>query len=95
MRLTRQVVKIMQERTSDGYVFRTDLRLRPDPGATPPRRFGSGPLSSITRAWDRTWERAALIKARACAGDIKVGESFLDEIVPFIWRKYFDYCRAR
>ncbi|WP_319529343.1 bifunctional [glutamine synthetase] adenylyltransferase/[glutamine synthetase]-adenylyl-L-tyrosine phosphorylase [uncultured Cohaesibacter sp.] len=90
VRLTRQVVKIMQERTPDGYVFRTDLRLRPDPGATPPAVSVLAALQYY-ESMGQNWERAALIKARACAGDIKVGEGFLDEIVPFIWRKYFDY----
>ncbi|SNY92828.1 glutamate-ammonia-ligase adenylyltransferase [Cohaesibacter sp. ES.047] len=90
VRLTRQVVKLMQERTSDGYVFRTDLRLRPDPGATPPAVSVLAALQYY-ESMGQNWERAALIKARACAGDIKVGVGFLNEIVPFIWRKYFDY----
>src|SRR5690606_10484888 len=79
-----------QERTADGYVFRTDLRLRPDPGAT------SVALSSMAallyyESMGQNWERAALIKARPCAGDIAAGEAFIGEIGPFIWRKYLDF----
>ncbi|MET1414638.1 bifunctional [glutamine synthetase] adenylyltransferase/[glutamine synthetase]-adenylyl-L-tyrosine phosphorylase [Roseibium sp. HPY-6] len=90
VRLTRRLVKILQDRTADGYVFRTDLRLRPDPGATPLAM--SVPAALVYyESLGQNWERAALIKARACAGDIPAGEAFLHEIVPFIWRKYLDF----
>ncbi|PTW57627.1 glutamate-ammonia-ligase adenylyltransferase [Breoghania corrubedonensis] len=90
VRLTKKLVKIMQERTADGYVFRTDLRLRPDPGATPIAM--SVPAALIYyESMGQNWERAALIKARPCAGDIKAGQSFLHEISPFIWRKHLDF----
>ncbi|RCL00193.1 MAG: glutamate-ammonia-ligase adenylyltransferase [Candidatus Tokpelaia sp. JSC189] len=89
-RLARRLVRIMQERTSDGYVFRVDLRLRPDPSSTP--------LALSVRAALRyyegrgqNWERAAMIKARPVAGDIAAGERFLRELFPYIWRKYLDY----
>ncbi len=90
VRMTRRLVKIMQDRTADGYVFRTDLRLRPDPGATPLAMSVPGALSYY-ESLGQNWERAALIKARPCAGDIPAGEAFLQEIVPFIWRKYLDF----
>ncbi|ADZ71322.1 bifunctional [glutamine synthetase] adenylyltransferase/[glutamine synthetase]-adenylyl-L-tyrosine phosphorylase [Polymorphum gilvum] len=90
VRLTKRIVRIMQERTADGYVFRTDLRLRPDPGATPVAMSMPGALSYY-ESLGQNWERAALIKARPCAGDIAAGEAFLREIVPFIWRKYLDF----
>nr|WP_320142776.1 bifunctional [glutamine synthetase] adenylyltransferase/[glutamine synthetase]-adenylyl-L-tyrosine phosphorylase [uncultured Cohaesibacter sp.] len=90
VRFTRQLVKIMQERTADGYVFRTDLRLRPDPGSTPPAVAILAALQYY-ESMGQNWERAALIKARPCAGDIAAGDAFLQEINPFIWRKYFDY----
>ena len=90
VRLTRRLVKIMQDRTEDGYVFRTDLRLRPDPGATPLAM--SVPAALVYyESLGQNWERAALIKARPCAGDIPAGEDFLREIAPFIWRKYLDF----
>jgi glutamate-ammonia-ligase adenylyltransferase len=90
VRMTQRLVKILQERTPDGYVFRLDLRLRPDPGATAVAL--SVPAALVYyESMGQNWERAALIKARACAGDIPAGEAFLAEIAPFIWRKSFDY----
>jgi glutamate-ammonia-ligase adenylyltransferase len=90
VRLTRELVRILQERTPDGYVFRTDLRLRPDPGATP--------IAISTRAAElyyeslgQNWERAAFIKARILAGDNEAGEAFLASLRPFIWRKHLDF----
>ncbi len=90
VRLTKGLVKIMQERTAEGYVFRTDLRLRPDPGATAVAVSVPAALTYY-ESLGQNWERAALIKARACAGDIPAGESFLAEVAPFIWRKFLDY----
>ncbi len=90
VRMTQRLVKILQERTPDGYVFRLDLRLRPDPGATAVAL--SVPAALVYyESMGQNWERAALIKARACAGDIAAGDQFLAEIAPFIWRKSFDY----
>ncbi|CCM74886.1 bifunctional [glutamine synthetase] adenylyltransferase/[glutamine synthetase]-adenylyl-L-tyrosine phosphorylase [Rhizobium mesoamericanum] len=89
-RLMRRLVRIMQERTADGYVFRTDLRLRPDPGSTPL----AIPVDAAMIYYEgrgQNWERAAFIKARAVAGDIRAGEQFLRGLVPFVFRKYLDY----
>ena len=90
VRLTRDLVQLMAERTGDGYVFRTDLRLRPDPGATQIALSTTAALIYY-ESFGQNWERAALIKARACAGDIDAGDELLDELAPFIWRKYLDY----
>ncbi|MGD9657490.1 MAG: bifunctional [glutamine synthetase] adenylyltransferase/[glutamine synthetase]-adenylyl-L-tyrosine phosphorylase [Methylocystis sp.] len=90
VKLTKRVVKIMSERTVDGYVFRTDLRLRPDPGATPIAIPLEAALSYY-ESMGQNWERAAYIKARPVAGDIFAGEQFLQELAPFVWRKYFDF----
>lgn len=90
VRLTKGLVRILQERTPDGYAFRTDLRLRPDPAAMPiaiPL-----PLAlTYYEARGQNWERAALIKARAIAGDPETGEVVLRDLAPFIWRRYLDY----
>ncbi|MEJ0076044.1 MAG: bifunctional [glutamine synthetase] adenylyltransferase/[glutamine synthetase]-adenylyl-L-tyrosine phosphorylase [Alphaproteobacteria bacterium] len=90
VRLTRGLVKLMQERTADGYVFRTDLRLRPDPASTP---IAISLVSALNyyESTGQNWERAAMIKARPCAGDLALGETFLREVAPFVWRKYLDY----
>ncbi len=90
VRLTRGLVKLLQERTADGYVFRVDLRLRPDPAST---QIAVSTESALTyySSIGQNWERAALIKARACAGDIAAGEAILNELAPFVWRKYLDF----
>ena len=90
LRLTRGLVKLLQERTGDGYVFRVDLRLRPDPASTQIAVSINSALAYYESA-GQNWERAAMIKARACAGDVARGEDFLVQIVPFVWRKYFDF----
>src|SRR5271166_3748738 len=90
VRMTKALARLMQERTSDGYVLRVDLRLRPDPASTP---VALSTLSAYSyyETVGQNWERAALIKARPAAGDLELGERFLAELAPFIWRKYFDY----
>jgi glutamate-ammonia-ligase adenylyltransferase len=90
VRLTRDVVKLLQERTADGYVFRVDLRLRPDPSSTQIAISTEAALDYY-EGRGQNWERAALIKARACAGDRAAGEKLLHDLSPFIWRKYLDY----
>ncbi|MBZ9654988.1 bifunctional [glutamine synthetase] adenylyltransferase/[glutamine synthetase]-adenylyl-L-tyrosine phosphorylase [Phyllobacterium lublinensis] len=89
-RLTRRLVRIMQDRTADGYVFRTDLRLRPDPGSTP-LAIPVGAALNYYEGRGQNWERAAMIKARPVAGDIDAGKLVLAELAPYIWRKYLDY----
>jgi glutamate-ammonia-ligase adenylyltransferase len=86
----RRLVRIMQERTGDGYVFRTDLRLRPDPGSTP-LAISVDAAMIYYEGRGQNWERAAFIKARAVAGDIRCSEQFLRGLVPFVFRKYLDY----
>ena len=90
VRIVKGLVKLLEERTGDGYVLRVDLRLRPDPGSTAiaislPAAYG------YYETLGQNWERAALIKARPVAGDLALGHRFLAELAPFIWRKYFDY----
>jgi glutamate-ammonia-ligase adenylyltransferase len=90
VRLTRDLVQLLNERTADGYVFRTDLRLRPDPGATQVAMSTEAALVYY-ESYGQNWERAAMIKARTIAGDIAAGERFLEELAPYIWRKYLDF----
>jgi glutamate-ammonia-ligase adenylyltransferase len=90
VRVTQRLVKLLQERTADGYVFRTDLRLRPDPASTA-IAISTPAAVSYYESVGQNWERAAMIKARACAGDIKAGEALLNELSPFVWRKYLDF----
>src|SRR6476620_11252689 len=73
VRLTRELVRFLHEHTGDGYVFRTDLRLRPDPGATQIALPTDAGLTYY-ESFGQNWERAALIKARIAAGDVATGE---------------------
>ena len=89
-RIVRRLVRILAERTAQGYVFRTDLRLRPDPGAMP-LAISTDMAMTYYEGSGRNWERAAMIKAAPIAGDRRVGGAFLDELSPFVWRKYLDF----
>ena len=90
VRLTQGLVRLMQERTAEGYVLRIDLRLRPDPASTPVA-ISIHSAFAYYETVGQNWERAALIKARPVAGDVDLGERFLEDLKPFIWRKYFDF----
>ena len=89
-RFTQTLAGLLQDRTGDGYVFRVDLRLRPDPASTPP----AVPTLQAAEYYEtvgQNWERAAMIKARIAAGDIARGEAFLAELQPFVWRRHLDF----
>ena len=83
-------MRLLSDVTEDGYVFRTDLRLRPDGSATPIVLSTQAALSYY-ESQGRTWERAAFIKARASSGDVATGEQFLRDLSPFIWRRHLDF----
>ena len=90
IRVTRKMTAIMSDLRDGGYVFRTDLRLRPDASVTPVCLS----MEAAERYYEsvgRTWERAAYIKARPCAGDRAAGARFLDTLRPFVWRKHLDF----
>jgi glutamate-ammonia-ligase adenylyltransferase len=89
-RMARRLVRILQDRTDTGYVFRTDLRLRPDPGSTPL----AIPVEAALHYYEsrgQNWERAAMIKARPVAGDREAAARLLRELQPYVWRKYMDF----
>ncbi|WP_171212705.1 glutamine-synthetase adenylyltransferase [Ruegeria sp. HKCCA5426] len=90
VRATRNFCATLSDKTADGYVFRTDLRLRPDPGVTPVC-IAAEAAERYYESLGRTWERAAYIKARPCAGDIEAGQRFLDTLRPFVWRRHLDF----
>lgn len=89
-RVARDLVALLETRTADGYVFRTDLRLRPDPTATPPC-MSLAPAIAYYESMGQNWERAAMLKARPVAGDIPAGLAFLEAIRPFVWRRGLDF----
>ena len=90
VRYGRRLVELLQQRTSDGYVARVDLRLRPAPEVTPIVLSVDAAISYYESS-ALPWERAAFIRARAAAGDIALGQRFLAEIQPFIWRRALDF----
>jgi glutamate-ammonia-ligase adenylyltransferase len=90
VRATRRMAALLNDRTAEGYVFRTDLRLRPDPAVTPVCMAMAG-AEHYYESLGRTWERAAYIKARPSAGDLVAGQKFLDVLKPFVWRRHLDF----
>ncbi len=90
IRVTRKMASMLSDITVDGYVFRTDLRLRPDPSATPVC-LSMEIAERYYESLGRTWERAAHIKARPCAGDLAAGADYLKRLAPFVWRKHLDF----
>ncbi len=94
VRVARTLVYILEHRTKDGYVFRTDLRLRPHPPGQP-LALSVEDAELYYERFGQNWERAALIKARVIAGDKEAGDCFLKNISPFLWRKHLDYAAIR
>ena len=90
IRVTRKMTALLSDLTGDGYVFRTDLRLRPDASVTPVC-LSMAAAEAYYESVGRTWERAAYIKARPCGGDLAAGERFLKTLTPFVWRKHLDF----
>ncbi|SEK30758.1 glutamate-ammonia-ligase adenylyltransferase [Roseovarius nanhaiticus] len=90
VRATRRMAQMLSENTAEGYVFRTDLRLRPDPGVTPVC-MSMAAAEAYYESLGRTWERAAYIKARPSAGDLEAGAQFLKTLTPFVWRRHLDF----
>jgi [glutamine synthetase] adenylyltransferase / [glutamine synthetase]-adenylyl-L-tyrosine phosphorylase len=89
-RLGRQLIRVLDEVTADGQVYRVDMRLRPF-GASGPLVMNFTGVETYYQLHGREWERYALIKARPVAGDIAAGEALLKELQPFIYRRYLDY----
>ena len=89
IKVARRMTAILSDVT-DGYVFRSDLRLRPDASVTPVC-LSMAAAEAYYEAEGRTWERAAYIKARPCGGDLAAGERFLKTLTPFVWRKHLDF----
>lgn len=90
IRATRKMAATLSDHTAEGYVFRTDLRLRPDASVTPVC-ISMEAAERYYESLGRTWERAAWIKARPCAGDLAAGARFQDSLRPFVWRRHLDF----
>ncbi|HEX2113356.1 MAG TPA: glutamine-synthetase adenylyltransferase, partial [Alphaproteobacteria bacterium] len=90
VRLVNRLVRVLDDRTADGYVLRTDFRLRPDPAATP-LALSTEAAELYYESLGQNWERAAMIKARPVAGDRQAGAAFLRQLTPYVWRKHLDF----
>jgi [glutamine synthetase] adenylyltransferase / [glutamine synthetase]-adenylyl-L-tyrosine phosphorylase len=88
--LASAITRAVGEATSDGVVFRVDLRLRPE-GVNGLPVNSTGVALQYYEGWGDTWERGALAKARPVAGDLELGHSFLTALEPFIYRRHLDY----
>lgn len=93
-RVTQRLVNLFQERTENGYLFRMDLRLRPDPGSTP-LAVSVEAAELYYGAMAQNWERAVFIRARPIAGDVDAGARFLSRIAAFVWRRNLDFSAVR
>jgi glutamate-ammonia-ligase adenylyltransferase len=90
IKLAERLNAVIGRTTADGFVFRVDVRLRPE-GQRGPLAQSLGGYELYYESWGQTWERSALVKARPVAGDAAVGREFLDRVAPFVYRKYLDY----
>lgn len=88
-RLTRRTSAAIGEVTEDGFVFRVDLRLRPE-GSRGPLANSLPSAERYYEAFGRTWERAALLRAQPVAGDHALGHRLLDALQPFVYRRAVD-----
>ena len=89
-KMSELITKAISANTEDGFVFRVDLRLRPE-GQNGPVANSMASAMIYYESWGETWERSAMLKARPVAGDLSLGEFFLKELEPFIYRKYLDF----
>jgi len=89
-KLGRLFIKLLGESTQDGFVFRVDMRLRPN-GNSGPLALSFDAMEHYYQTHGRDWERYALIKMRPIAGDIQAGNELLAALRPFVFRKYLDF----
>ena len=90
IRLGQRLIKVLDSKTADGFVFRVDMRLRPY-GSSGALAMSFSAMEQYYQDQGRDWERYAMIKARAIAGDINEGERLLKNLKPFTFRKYIDF----
>lgn len=90
LRLGQRLIQALNEPTGDGFVFRVDMRLRPN-GASGPLALSFDAMEQYYQVHGRMWERYAFIKARCVAGDAQAGAELLASLRPFVFRRYLDF----
>ena len=90
IRLGQRLIKVLDSKTSDGFVFRVDMRLRPY-GSSGALTMSFSAMEQYYQDQGRDWERYAMIKARPVAGDVAAGEQLLNILRPFTFRRYIDF----
>ncbi|WP_134676059.1 bifunctional [glutamate--ammonia ligase]-adenylyl-L-tyrosine phosphorylase/[glutamate--ammonia-ligase] adenylyltransferase [Ectopseudomonas khazarica] len=90
IRLGQKLIKALDAITVDGFVFRTDMRLRPY-GSSGALVFSFNALEQYYQDQGRDWERYAMIKARVVGGDQQAGAELLEMLRPFVYRRYLDF----
>ncbi|MCW8826940.1 MAG: bifunctional [glutamate--ammonia ligase]-adenylyl-L-tyrosine phosphorylase/[glutamate--ammonia-ligase] adenylyltransferase, partial [Gammaproteobacteria bacterium] len=90
VKLGQRLIKLIDQNTADGFVFRVDMRLRPF-GDASPLAVSFDALEHYYQTHGREWERYAMIKARPIAGDVDAKAELMERIRPFIFRKYIDF----
>ncbi|TLM67161.1 MAG: bifunctional [glutamate--ammonia ligase]-adenylyl-L-tyrosine phosphorylase/[glutamate--ammonia-ligase] adenylyltransferase [Deltaproteobacteria bacterium] len=90
VKLSDLVTKAISQVTEDGFVFRVDLRLRPE-GDSGEMANSLAAAEIYYESWGQSWERSAMLKARAVAGSLRLGERLLARLEPFIYRRHLDY----
>ena len=93
-KITCKLCALLSDKTPDGQVFRTDLRLRPDPSSHPVAINAATAMIYYEKT-GKNWERGAMLKARPIAGDIELGYEFIQNLRPFIWRRNLDFDAIR
>src|SRR5699024_11361623 len=88
--LVQALIRLLDSHTSDGFVYRVDMRLRPW-GTAGALATSFASLQAYYLNQGREWERYALIKMRAVAGDIAAGAKLVQQLKPFVFRRFLDY----
>ena len=89
-RLGKMLIRVIDSRTVDGFVFRVDMRLRPN-GQSGPLALSFDAMEDYYQQHGREWERYAMVKARVVAGDIVAGQQLMTSLKPFVYRRYLDF----
>lgn len=90
VKVSQMVTRLISGVTEDGFVFRVDLDLRPE-GRSGNMASSLESAEAYYESWGAPWERAALIKARPVAGSVELGDSFIETVRPFVYRRYIDF----